>query len=201
MILEMFIDLASPYAYLGLVRMLSHGDAARIHWHPVDVEALKRAAGNVGPPLRQMPAKLRYARQDVARWAARYGVPFSEAASCAAAPRLNRGTYFAIDRGAAATYLRTAARRVWAEGGDPESEALLRDLSRELGWDAGDFLRFVSSPAAFHRERLSLARAREAGAFGVPTAVVGGRLWWGNDRLFLAEAAWAGGENQGSEHG
>lgn len=194
MILELFFDLASPYAYLALARMAAHPRAADVHWHPLDGEQVRRAAGNVGPSLRQTPAKLRYVRQDVARWARRAGVPFSPEAPCAPAPRLNRGTFYALDRGCAPRYLQQAGRRIWGDAADPDANDVLRSLAADMGWDERDFIGFAGSPAARARGEDSFARARRAGVFGVPTAVVGERLWWGNDRLHLAEAEWLAAE-------
>jgi 2-hydroxychromene-2-carboxylate isomerase len=190
MILELFFDLASPYAYLALMRMAVHPRAADVQWHPLDGEQVKRAAGNVGPSLRHTPAKLRYVRQDVARWARRMDVPFSSVASCAPAPRLNRGTFYAADRGCVPQYLQLAGRRIWGHAADPDADDVLRSVAADMDWDAREFLAFVGSPAASARSAGSFARARRVGVFGVPTAVVGERLWWGNDRLHLAEAAW-----------
>ena len=198
MSLEFYFDLASPYAYLGLTRMLAGArEPGRVAWRPVDVEALKRAAGNVGPALRHLPAKLRYVRQDTQRWARRYRVPLAASAG-QPAPRLNRGTFFAADRGMAEPYLQLAAARVWGAGTPPEDEALLRGLAEELGWPVQEFIDYTDSPAAVARLRASLLDARAAGVFGVPTAVLDGQLWWGNDRLALAEAALAEAEATGA---
>lgn len=190
MILELFFDLASPYAYLAVMRMAAHPRASEVRWHPLDGEQVRRAAGNVGPSLRHTPAKLRYVRQDVARWARRAGVPFSPQAPCAPAPRLNRGTFYAMDRGCAPRYLQLVARRIWGDAADPDAEDMLRSAATDMDWDVREFMAFVGSPQARERSAGSFARARQAGVFGVPTAVVGERLWWGNDRLQLAEAAW-----------
>ena len=189
MILEFFFDLASPYAYLGLVRMLSHEarTGCSVGWRPVDLEELKRSAGNIGPALRDLPAKLRYVQQDTRRWAARYGVPLAQPAGLASL-RINRGTFFADDRGVASRYLQAAALRVWSEGGACEDESLLASLALDMGWEPQEFLHYTLSPAAADRQRKTLERAREAGVFGVPTIVVAGESWWGNDRLDFALA-------------
>jgi 2-hydroxychromene-2-carboxylate isomerase len=192
MILEFYFDLASPYAYLGLMRVLpiAQRDAGSIAWCPVDVEELKRAAGNIGPALRHLPAKLRYVQQDAARWARRQGVPLARTVG-EPAPRLNRGTFYAADHGLAARYLQLAAHRVWAEAAAPEDDEVLRAIAGDMGWNPQEFLDYTASAQAAERQREMLLRARRAGVFGVPTAVLDDQLWWGNDRLSLAEAALA----------
>lgn len=187
---DFYFDLASPYAYLGLMRLpamvLPAGCA--VAYRPVDVEAIKRAAGNIGPALRDLPAKKRYALQDAARWARRFGFAFTEPAGWDAA-RLNRGTFLAIDRGVAAAYVGAAAHQVWGLGGDPASEPLMAAVAQAMGWDAQELFSYTLSPAALQRERETLAAGRAAGVFGVPTCVVEGQLWWGNDRLSSVQEA------------
>jgi len=190
MTFEFYFDLASPYAYLGLMRLpaLTLPRGCAIDYRPVDVEEVKRAAGNIGPALRDLPVKKRYVLQDAARWARRYGVPFTEPSGWDAT-RLNRGTFLAIDRGVAPRYVATAARHVWGLGGDPASETVITAIAGEMGWNPQDLLSYTLSPPAMQRQRETLAAARAAAVFGVPTSVVNGQLWWGNDRLTLVQEA------------
>jgi 2-hydroxychromene-2-carboxylate isomerase len=190
MTLEFYFDLASPYAYLALARLpgLVLPQGCTIAYHPVDVEEIKRAAGNIGPALRDLPSKKSYVMRDAARWAKRYGIAFTEPAGWDAT-RLNRGTFMAIDRGMAARYLDVAARHIWSAGGDPAGQALIAAVATEMGWAPQDLLSYSLSAPAAQRQRETLAAARAAGVFGVPTSVLNGHLWWGNDRLgFVQEA-------------
>jgi 2-hydroxychromene-2-carboxylate isomerase len=190
MTLEFYFDLASPYAYLALARLpvLVLPQGCTIAYRPVDVEELKRAAGNIGPALRDLSSKKSYVLRDAARWAKRCGIAFTEPAGWDAT-RLNRGTFMAIDRGMAARYLDVAARHVWGAGGDPAGEALIAAVATEMGWAPQELLSYTLSAPAAQRQRETLAAARAAGVFGVPTSVLNGQLWWGNDRLeFVQEA-------------
>lgn len=194
MTLEFYFDLASPYAYLGLARLpaLAAAHGCTIAYRPVDVEEIKRAVGNIGPALRDLPSKKSYALRDAARWARRYGIPFTEPAGWDAG-RLNRGTFLAMDRGVAAQYLSVAARHVWGQGGNPASEQLLSSVASEMGWAPADLLTYTVSATGAQRQRETLATARASGVFGVPTTVLNGQLWWGNDRLAFVEEALAHG--------
>jgi 2-hydroxychromene-2-carboxylate isomerase len=134
-----------------------------------------------------MPVKHKYARTDLARWAQRYGVPMKPPKSADSA-RLNKGALFAVDRGQARDYVARAWAKTWGGGGDPADEALLREVARELGWDANAFVAFTTSPEAEARYKASTDEAAKRGVFGVPTFMVGEELWWGNDRMqFLEE--------------
>ncbi len=203
--IEFFFDFASPYAYLAHVRL--PGIAGRygcaICYRPVDLPEVKRSAGNIGPSTHFLAVRQRYVRQDTARWAKRYGVPIAQPADYGSA-RLNRGVFLAIDRNAATEYVAAAGRRVWAQGGAMNDEALLRAVAADLGWDAAEFVAYTTSETAAARHRATIAVARSRGVFGVPTMVVGERLWWGNDRLAFVEdylATRAGSSTRTPNHG
>ncbi len=190
MTLEFYFDLASPYAYLGLARLatLALPQGCSVGYRPVDLEEVKRAAGNIGPAMHELASRKRYVMQDAARWAKRYGIAFAEPAGWDAT-RLNRGTFMAIDRGVTTRYLDVAARHVWGAGGNPGDEVLIGSVAAELGWNAHELLAYTVSIQAAQRQRDTLAAARAAGVFGVPTTVLDGQLWWGNDRLESVQEA------------
>jgi 2-hydroxychromene-2-carboxylate isomerase len=57
-----------------------------------------------------------------------------------------------------------------------------------MGWAPDDFVAFVRSEDSRTRYQQSTQQAHARGVFGVPTMIVGGEMWWGNDRLdFLEE--------------
>ena len=89
----------------------------------------------------------------------------------------------------AAQYVSVAARHVWGDGGNPASEQLLSSIATEIGWAPDEFLAYTISVTAAQRQRDTLAAARSAGVFGVPTVVLTGQLWWGNDRREFVEEA------------
>jgi 2-hydroxychromene-2-carboxylate isomerase len=53
---------------------------------------------------------------------------------------------------------------------------------RECGLDAEDFVRYASSDGTGDLE-LARAEADRDGVFGVPTFIVAGEPFWGNDRI------------------
>jgi len=187
--IDFYFDFLSPYSYLAHQQLPALAAKYRcdVVYRPASLAALKLAAGNTGPSTRDMPVKHKYARADLARWAQRYGVPMKPPKSGESA-WLNKGALFAIDKGQARDYVARAWSKTWGGGGDPADEALLRDVARELGWDANAFVAFTASPEAEARYKASTDEAAKRGVFGVPTFIVGDELWWGNDRMqFLEE--------------
>jgi 2-hydroxychromene-2-carboxylate isomerase len=190
--LEFFFDFASPYAYLAHVRLpdIARRHGCSISYRPVDLPEVKRACGNIGPSTHFLPARQRYIRQDTARWAKRYGVPIAQPSNFDSS-RLNRGAFLAIGRGVATEYVDAVGRRVWAEGGAMNDEALLTKVAQDMGWEPKEFLVYTTSEAAGACHRAAVEAARERGVFGVPTMVADGQLWWGNDRLQFVESCLA----------
>ena len=186
--IDFYFDFLSPYSYLAHAELPALAAKFRcdVVYKPASLAALKLAAGNTGPSTREMPVKHKYARTDLARWAQRYGVPMKPPKSGESA-RLNKGTFFAIDRGQARDYVARAWAKTWGGGGDPADEALLREVARELGWNPDAFVAFTVSADAEARYKASTEEAAKRGVFGVPTFFVGDEMWWGNDRLQFVE--------------
>jgi 2-hydroxychromene-2-carboxylate isomerase len=195
--IRFFFDFLSPYAYLAHQQLPAM--AARhgydVELCPVDLQTLKTAAGNTGPSNRQMPIKHRHLRVDLQRWAQHYGVPLVPPAGYGST-RLNRGTFFALDRGVGHEYVTAAWRRVWGQGGAMDDDALIADVARDMQWVPGEFMDYTVSAPSLERYEQSIAAARDTGVFGVPSMVVDGQMWWGNDRLHFLEEHLRQGEHK-----
>jgi len=62
---------------------------------------------------------------------------------------------------------------------------LLAAIAEDVGLDRPSFEHLVAARETFNREGEVLESALSAGAFGVPTFVVGDELFWGQDRIPL----------------
>lgn len=188
---DFYFDFMSPYSYLAHIRLpeLAAKYGYAISYRPIDLKAAKLAAGNTGPATVQIPAKLRYAMADFSRWSQRYGAPiaFSTAGPPESA-RANKGTFFAIDKGLAQEYVSKLWLATFGSGGALNSDEVLGDVARQLGWSPEEFLGYVQSDAAEQRYAAANEEAQARGVFGAPIMMVGDEMWWGNDRLdFLEE--------------
>ena len=182
---EAFFDVASPFSYLGLTQLA--GVATR--FVPILLGGLFREIGQHDVPLLAMPpAKRRYVGLEMARWARWWGVPFAMPKKfpqrtiaaqrlCAIAGERDLATQHALATG--------LGRAMWAEGRDLEDEAMLREILDGLGLPAAWIAR-THEPAVKQQLIANTAEAKERGVFGVPTWIVDGELYWGQDRLELA---------------
>ncbi|MBV5265025.1 2-hydroxychromene-2-carboxylate isomerase [Pinisolibacter aquiterrae] len=187
--LDFYFDFMSPFAYLAYQRLpaLVREFGLELRLNVIDLPAAKKAAGNTGPRNVDIPAKIRYLKVDLERWAQRYAVPLVFPPSLDSA-RLNKGVFHALDRGAGPAYVDAAWHAVWGTGADMNDPALFERIAESLGWDEADLLSFVDSTEAEARYAAANRAAHERGVFGVPTMMVDDQMWWGNDRLeFMRE--------------
>jgi len=187
-LIEVYVDFISPFSYLALQRLpdLASRFGCEIDYKVLDLKEAKRLAGNTGPSTRDIPLKLGYAKIDQRRWAKRYGVPIATPAYYDPT-RLNRGFFFAKARGQPGDYLGFAFHKVWGEGSSMIDETMLRAVADKLAWNAVEFLRYTQSDEADAQVQAMTREAHARGVFGVPTVIIDGEMWWGNDRLDFVE--------------
>jgi 2-hydroxychromene-2-carboxylate isomerase len=199
--LDVYFDVASPFAYLGLTQLpalAAMGVQPRLV--PILLGALFRDIHQADVPWFAMPvAKQRYVGLEMQRWASWWGQPFElprkfpqrtitaqRLCLLAAAEGGETGVRLAI----------ALARAMWAEQADLEDPETLRAVLTAAGLPAGwpeRWLAQTQDPAIKAQLVANTTAAREAGVFGVPTFVVDGKhLFWGQDRLKLVARALAG---------
>jgi 2-hydroxychromene-2-carboxylate isomerase len=186
MIVRFFFDFISPYAYLAWqkIHAVVEPEGGRVQPVPVLFAALLDAHGTLGPA--EVPAKRRYLIKDVSRRAAMEGVaidaPFAHpfnpllmlrVASLPAAAQQRRRLIDGL------------FRATWAERRDVTDPAVVGALAAEAGLP--EALKEAQAPDAKARLRQQTEQAIALGVFGVPTAELGGELFWGTDSLILLE--------------
>ena len=195
--LDVYFDVASPFAYLGLTQLPALACATGVtpRLHPILLGALFKQIGQVDVPMHAMPEpKQRYVRAEMDRWARWWGAPFSFPAKfpqrTVDAQRL---CLLACDRGfdAGVKLAMHLGRAMWAEGKDLEDKEVLRAVIESAGLPGG-WVDRTKDPELKERLAESTARAVERQVFGVPTFVVNEEhLFWGQDRLELVVEALA----------
>jgi 2-hydroxychromene-2-carboxylate isomerase len=192
---EYFFDFGSPTSYLAYTQLpkIAAEAGADIVWRPMLLGGVFKATGNASPVT--VPAKGRWMNADIARWAARYGVPF----------RFN--PHFPINtltlmRGAAglqmrqpadfARYLDVVHRAMWESAVNLGDPTLLAATLAAAGFDTESFMALVADPEVKARLVATTEEAVARGAFGAPTFFVGDAMFFGQDRLDFVREALAG---------
>lgn len=191
---EFWFDVGSPAAYLAWTQLPTLAALAEggvdVQLRPMLLGGVFQATGNASPA--SVPAKGRYMRDDLARHAQRYGVPFAHN------PHFPVNTLMLM-RGAAGLQLRDPARldaylravfpAMWVHGRNLNDPAEVAAVLAAAGFDAAAFLALVGDPEVKERLKALTTEAVARGVFGAPTYFVGDAMFWGQDRLaFVKEA-------------
>jgi 2-hydroxychromene-2-carboxylate isomerase len=189
--LDFYFDFISPYAYFAWKRIQNIADAAgrELAVHPVLLAGMLDHWGQLGPA--EVEPKRRFTSRDVARYAIDHNLPLRGPAQHPFHPLAAlRAVLVAGDD--AATAITALFDAGWGRGIDMADPAQLAAALSDAGLDGPALLAGTQDPAIKQRLREKTEAAIAAGVFGVPTVVVDGELYWGNDRLHYVERALKG---------
>ncbi len=191
---EFFFDFGSPATYLAhtqLPRIAREAGAALVY-RPMLLGGVFKATGNASPV--SVPAKGRWLGQDLARWAVRWGVPFTFN------PHFPINT-LTLMRGAVglqtrrpelfATYVDAVFDAMWVASRNLGDPAELAAVLAAAGIPADEFTAWVADPEVKAALVALTEQAVARGAFGAPTCFVGEQMFFGQDRLDFVAAALA----------
>jgi 2-hydroxychromene-2-carboxylate isomerase len=194
---DFYLGLASRYSYLAAsqVGRIEAQYGCRFVWKPIASGLLIGRRGDnpfqVGSGRGQYDWT--YREYDAKSWAALYRVPFREPA-LPADPTLPALACLAADhQGALVACCRLLLHLAFVEGSVLDATTIA-GLPARLGLEEGRFRRDLDGPQTRARHEALIDEAEQRGAFGVPTFFLGQRMFWGNDRLPLLEAALRGTE-------
>ncbi len=193
---DFYLGLGSRYSYLAATQLdriaLTHG--CRFVWKPIASGALVARRG--ANPFHGEPVSGQYdwayREYDARAWADFYGVPFREPEAFRKDPAVMALACLAADaQGALVPCCRLLHRMIFVDGAVID-DAAIASIPAALGIDGDRFSRDMAAPDTAARHEALIDEAHARGAFGVPSFFLGERLFWGNDRLVLLEAALRG---------
>jgi 2-hydroxychromene-2-carboxylate isomerase len=193
--IDFYLGLGSRYSYLAAsqVERIEKTYGCRFVWKPIASGALMDRRG--GNPFRGEPLSGQYdwgyREYDAKCWAAYYGIPFREPVGFRVDPdRLALACLAADRQGALVSCCHLLQRLIFVDGVAID-DTVLTSLAKPLGLDAEAFQLDLQAPQTRARHERLLDEAKGRGCFGVPTFFLNDRMFWGNDRLVLLEAALA----------
>lgn len=186
--LQFWFEFGSTYSYLSVSRIEDMGAAAgvQIAWEPFLLGPIFAEQGWDDSPFNLYPTKGRYMWRDMERLCAGYSIPFTKPSTF---PR--SGLLAArVARLAAETdepwlpgFVQAVFRANFAEDREIGDAAEVCSILDALGLPGASTVEQAQAPDNKQRLREQTRRASELGVFGAPSFVVGGELYWGNDRL------------------
>lgn len=184
-----YYDVFSPYAYMAaerIDRVMPEAD-----WRPIEVFALFKLNGRTSWVFsEERTARMREIEQRAAhyglppiRWPDRFPADLHGLATAATVARQEqRERAFSLG----------VWRAVYVRGVDASAPQELRRIAEEAELDPDDVLRRMRRPEVEDELRARIDEAHQLGVPGVPTVVVDGEVFWGDDRLTDAAEAAAG---------
>jgi 2-hydroxychromene-2-carboxylate isomerase len=191
--IDCFYSLSSPWAYLAGPRLedIVRRHRAKLNLKPFDFQAVVPRTGGV--PLRTRPEpRRRYHELELDRWRTHLGMPLvlrpRHYPQVVTDPDWNKHAGFmVIAAGAggepALRLSHAILRALWAEERDIADPGVRRAIADENGYDGRALVAAERTDRVQALYRQFTAEALDLGVFGAPTFVVGGELFWGQDRL------------------
>ena len=173
-----YFNFRSPYCYLAANRLfeLLENNPVEMLWRPLGAWSGRSSS-------KQAEQKRRVIRQDIARWAARLGLPLMPPPLTTDPTIAAMGSLQAQQQGCLERYVKTVIGREWGQGQDIGQQDVLANIAEEIGLDRQRFIETINSQSVLDRLVGHWQEAQSKGVFGVPSFVVGEEIFWGNDRM------------------
>lgn len=179
-------DFPSPYAYIGAneIEAVAARHGRNVDWKPVSIGHLWKAI----PDRTPFPKiKMDYMMHDWTRSAQLAGLPIVTTPdpfpTDAKLPRLLFYRLKAQDVAKAKAFALAAYRQYWGEGKDIAKAEHLAGIAKALGIPETEIAAAAEDAAARQAVLDATAEAIALKAFGTPTFMVDGEMFWGSDRI------------------
>jgi 2-hydroxychromene-2-carboxylate isomerase len=183
MTLEFWFDFASNYSYLSIMRIRRLAPDG-VLWRPFLLGPIFKDAGWDNSPFVLQKNKGDYVWLDMPRQCVKYGLPWRQPS---AFPRNSllaaRIGVLCEDQAWMPDFCERVMLANFAGDRDIGSADCLAEILAALGQDAQAILRAAASDDNKARLRARTEQAKALRIFGAPTFLVGGDMFWGNDRL------------------
>ena len=188
--IHFYFDFISPYAWLAFqalpktLESISH----RVHYHPVVFGAMLKHHGQLGPA--EMPGKRDWTYRQVMWLAKQQGTDLQMPASHPFnSLSLLRLAVAASDNGEPNRYVvESIFKHVWCTGLEASDAERLEALQVHLLSQANLSLKDPQSVEVKQLLQQQTQQAIDLGLFGVPSMVVNGQVFWGQDALPMLRA-------------
>jgi 2-hydroxychromene-2-carboxylate isomerase len=187
---EFFYDFTSPTAYLAWTQLpkIAARAGAKLVYRPMFLGGVMQATENRPPGT--VAAKGKWMRDDLARFARRYGVTYTMNPHFPMLTLLTqRIAVGLLDKPEFERYLEAVFNAAWRDGKNIADKAVLAEVLSAAGFDAAAIIALADDPANKEKLKINTDEAVARGAFGAPTFFVGDEMHFGQDRLDFVEEA------------
>jgi 2-hydroxychromene-2-carboxylate isomerase len=181
---EFFFDYGSPASHLAFfeLRRIARAAGAAILWRPILLGGVFKAINSHSPV--EIAPKGKWMMWDLANHAERYGVPFVHNPHFVINTLpIMRGAIVAERRGELERYSEAMFFAIWRDAFDMDDPAVIERALVNNGFDAKAYFAGVQEDAVKAGLKARTDEAVARGVFGLPTFIIGEKMWWGQDRL------------------
>ena len=173
-----YFNFRSPYCYLATKTLwpIFEDYHTRLVWRPL-------GGWDGRSPPEVAVKKLPIARQDMARFARRLGVPVNPPPKTTDPTLAGAGSLLAERKGLLKPYINEVMRKEWAEGADIGQLDILLQVGESIGLDRNELAEAANDSDNQAQLMHNWQEADEKGAVGVPTFIIGEEIFWGQDRI------------------
>jgi len=190
-----YFDFGSPNAYLShkVIPEIEARTGAKFDYVPVLLGGLFKLTGNRSPAeaFAGIKNKLAYEGLETQRFVRRHGLteyrqnPFFPVNTL----KIMRGAVAAQRQGVFAPYVDAVYHHMWEAPKKMDDPEVIVAALTESGLDAAALMAGTEDPEVKQALLDNTTKAFEQGAFGSPTFVVDGEIWFGKDKLRDVEEA------------
>jgi 2-hydroxychromene-2-carboxylate isomerase len=192
--LTFWYEFASTYSWLAAERVEALAAAAGVEilWQPFLLGPIFVAQGWITSPFNLFPARGANMWRDMERHCILMGLPpLTRPEPFPQNSLLATRIATVLPEAARPAFSRAVYRAEFTQAKPIADRAVMEELLRDCGVDAGAMMAAAQSPENKAALRATIEQARALGIYGAPSFITtSGELFWGNDRLEQA-LAWA----------
>jgi 2-hydroxychromene-2-carboxylate isomerase len=182
--IKLYYDFKSPFTYLAMepAYKLEETHRVRLRFIPLELAIREAYGGELEQRAQRDWDKVRYLYMDMRRFANERGMIIRGPQKIFDSRLALMGGLFADRNGRFRPYADRVFERFFKRELNIEDIDALAAVMAEAGLDAAGFRRYAEGEGP-NDLRAAAAEAERDGVFGVPTFIVAGELFWGNDRV------------------
>jgi 2-hydroxychromene-2-carboxylate isomerase len=182
--IKLYYDYKSPFAYLAMRPAfdLMESHRVRLHYIPHELDVRGAFGGDLGDRPEREWRKVRYLYLDARRYANSRGMIIRGPQKIFDSKLSLMSGLFADQHGLFRPYSDRVFERFFRRELNIEDASALATVMKETGLDVEEFNRYVTRDGPRELSE-AFATGDRDGVFGVPTFIVDGEPFWGNDRV------------------
>ena len=182
--IDFYFDVGSPYSYLAHTQLKKYEKDTneKVNYLPILVGGLHKLAGITAPGL--IPTKAKYLIKDCKMWADKYKIKYQfNRYFPIRTVNLMRACLIAEKENFLKEFVNTCFEAIWVESLNLNDEKIFNKFIESTNTFLNLFSDKISDQKIKDELITRTSDCFNKGIFGVPSFIVNGKMFWGQDRL------------------